>query len=60
MVDRIRDLGATVMVIPAPAALPELISRIARLWAELHEADPELAMELVRKLPETQIERAYR
>lgn len=28
-----------------------------RLWAELHEADPALALELARKLPGMQIRR---
>ncbi len=38
MADRIRGLGATVSVVPAPDALPDLVSRIARLWAELAQA----------------------
>lgn len=57
MADRIRGLGATVTVVPAPEALPDLVSRIARLWAELHEADPELALEVARKLPAMEIRR---
>lgn len=57
MPDRLKGLGATVMVVPAPAALPDLVSRIARLWAELHEADRELALELARKLPAMEIRR---
>lgn len=59
MPDRIPALGAIVLVVPARDALPDLLARIARLWAELHEADPELALELARKLPETKIERKY-
>lgn len=43
---------------PAPPELPTLIARIARLWAELHEADRDLALELARKLPGMTIERA--
>lgn len=55
--DRIKSLGATVIAVPAEAAIPDLISRIARLWAELHEADVGLALELARKLPTMRIER---
>lgn len=57
MAARLKGLGATVVVVPAPEALPELVSRIARLWAELHEADRELALELARKLPTMEIRR---
>lgn len=60
MPERIERLGATVFQVPAAAALPDLIARIARHWAELHEADPALALELARKLPETEIRRADR
>lgn len=60
MADRIHELGATVLVVPAPDALPDLVSRIARLWAELHEADRDLALEVARKLPRMRIERAYK
>jgi hypothetical protein len=55
MADRIHELGATVVAVPAPDALPDLLSRIARLWAELHEADRDLALELARKLPDMTI-----
>ena len=55
--DRIDELRATVFDVPSPDALPDLIARIARLWAELHEADAELAAELARKLPATEIQR---
>ncbi len=57
MADRIHGLGTTVMVVPAPEALADLVARIARLWAELHEADRDLALELARKLPSMRIER---
>jgi hypothetical protein len=56
--DRIAHLAATVFAVPPPDDLPTLIGRIARLWAELHEADRDLALELARKLPETEISRA--
>lgn len=57
MPDRIHGLGATVLEVPAPDQLPALIGRVARLWAEIHEADRELALELARKLPEMEIRR---
>ena len=56
--DRIPSLGAVVIHVPSPPELPTLIARIARLWAELHEADRELALELARKLPGVEISRA--
>lgn len=56
--ERIGDLGATVFAVPAREDIPALVARIARLWAELHEADPELALELARKLPTVRITRA--
>jgi len=52
------NLGAVVLNVPAREELPALVSRVARLWAELHEADRELALELARKLPEMEIRRA--
>jgi hypothetical protein len=55
--DRIQGLAATVFYVPLRAELPKLISRIARPWAELHEADPALARELARKLPAMEIRR---
>ena len=58
MPDRIDALGATVLVVPTRDQLPDLVARVARLWAEIHEADPELALELARKLPTTEISRA--
>lgn len=57
MPDRIHDLGATVLRVPAPEELPDLLARIARLFAELHTADPELAAELLTKLPAMRIYR---
>ncbi len=57
MPDRIDRLGATVFTVPSPDALPDLIARIARLWAELHEADRALALEVARKLPGMEIRR---
>jgi len=58
MADYIPVLGAVVLKVPAREELPALVSRVARLWAELHEADRELALELARKLPEMEIRRA--
>jgi hypothetical protein len=55
----LRGLGATVMAVPTPDTLPELVARIVRLWAELHEADRQLALELARKLPDAEITRSY-
>lgn len=55
--DRLRALGANVDRVPTAAELPTLIARIVRLWAELHEADRELALELARKLPTAEITR---
>lgn len=55
---RIEKLSATVFNIPGPDQLPVLLGRIARLWAEVYLADPALALELARKLPETEIARA--
>lgn len=55
--DRLKGLGATVFNVPEPDDIPALISRIARLWAELHEADGELALELAAKLPTMEIRR---
>jgi hypothetical protein len=56
--DRLHALGATVIRTPEQAELPDLIARIVRLWAELHEADPALAHELARKLPAADIRRS--
>jgi hypothetical protein len=44
--------------VPTQDELPDLVARIVRLWAELHEADPALARELARKLPAAQIRRS--
>jgi hypothetical protein len=57
-VDRIKDLGATVLAVPGQDDVPALVARIVRLWAELHEFDADLALELARRLPTTRIERA--
>lgn len=46
-----------VLRVPPAADLPDLVARIVRLWAELHEADPALARELARKLPAAGIRR---
>lgn len=56
--DRLQGLGATVMRVPDRQELPNLVARIVRLWAELHEADPALARELARKLPAAEIRRS--
>jgi hypothetical protein len=55
--DRLHDLGANVIRVPERSELPELVARIVRLWAELHEADAPLARELARKLPNARINR---
>lgn len=55
--DRIDRLGATVFKVPSPDDLPDMVARVARLWAEIHEADPELALEVARKLPDMEIRR---
>ena len=57
MPDRIGRLGAAVFSVPSREDFGQHISHITRLWAELYEADPELALELARKLPETEISR---
>jgi hypothetical protein len=51
------QLGATVLRVPAADELPNLIARIARLWAELHEANPALALTVARALPAMKIKR---
>lgn len=58
MSEQIPALGAVVFTPTASADWPTQIALIARLWAELHEADPELARELARKLPHMEIRRA--
>lgn len=55
MNDRITNLGAIVTRIPEQGNLPDLVARVTRLWAEIHAANPELALELARKLPEAEI-----
>jgi hypothetical protein len=56
--DRISVLGAVVMEVPsAERVTSTLIPRICRLWAEIHEFDPDLALELARKLPDMKITR---
>lgn len=57
MTDRIHALGATVTRVPEAHELPDLVARVARLWAEIHAADPELAAELARRLPAMEITR---
>jgi hypothetical protein len=58
--DRIHTLGAVVMEVPsAERVTSTLIPRICRLWAEIHEFDPDLALELARKLPDMKIMRQY-
>ena len=51
------QLGATVCKVPEPGEIPALVARIARLWAELHEADRELALAVARSLPHMEIRR---
>lgn len=55
MSGRIHGLGAIVTRVPEPEELPDLVARVARLWAEIHAADPELADELARRLPDTEV-----
>lgn len=50
MDDRIKALGADVFRVPTYEELPDIVARIARLWAELALADRDLADELARKL----------
>lgn len=50
-------LGAVVSKVPNPDELPTLVAKIARLWAELHEANPSLALEVARALPSMKITR---
>lgn len=57
MSDRIERLGATVWRRPNKDELPDAVARVARLWAEIYEADRELALELARKLPTMEIRR---
>lgn len=57
MADRIQGLGVTVLKVPSADEIQTLVPKIARLWAELHEADPALAAELLRKLPKMEIRR---
>jgi len=38
--------------------IPLLVARIARLWAELHEFDREMALEVARSLPRMEIMRS--
>ena len=54
---RIPHLDATVLKVPPRKDLPDLVARVARLWAEIHEADRELALELAAKLPTMEIHR---
>jgi hypothetical protein len=51
------QLGATVLKVPEPGEIPALVARIARLWAELHEADPNLARAVARSLKDMEIKR---
>lgn len=60
MTDRIQKLGATVFTVPSREQLPDLVARVARLWAEIHEADSALALEIARKLPDMEIRRVDR
>ncbi len=43
--ERIKELGANVSKIPNPEEISILVPRIIRMWAELHEADRDLALE---------------
>jgi hypothetical protein len=46
-----------VLQVPTEDDVPALVARIARLWAELHEYDRELALTVARSLPSMEIER---
>jgi len=51
------QLAATVFKVPEPGEIPALVARIARLWAELHEADRDLALAVARSLSRMEISR---
>jgi hypothetical protein len=51
------QLSATVFKVPEPGEIPALLARIARLWAELHEYDRDLALVVARSLPRMEIRR---
>lgn len=53
-------MGAIVLRVPERDEIPTLVARIARLWAELHEADPELALRVAAGLPHMTITRSDR
>lgn len=52
---RLITLGATVDTVPEPSELPNLVAAVARCWASIHLADPDLARELLRRLPKMEI-----
>ncbi len=55
MKHRLVRLGARVETVPTAAELPALVAAVARHWASIHLADPDLARELLRRLPRMQI-----
>jgi len=54
---RLHDIGATVLEVPPSAAIPGLAARIIQLWAELHEADGDMATDLAEMLLGMEIRR---
>lgn len=54
---RLKEIGANVWKTPGPEELPVLISRVTRLWAEISEADRDLALQLAAMLPTMKIRR---
>lgn len=54
---RLKEIGANVWKTPEMEELPGLISRVARLWAEISEADRDLALQIAAMLPTMKIRR---
>jgi hypothetical protein len=48
---RLVTLGAIISKVPKAPELPNLIAVVAHCWASIHLADPDLARELLRRLP---------
>lgn len=54
---RLKEIGANVWKTPETEELPGLISRVTRLWAEISEADRDLALQIAVMLPTMKIRR---
>ncbi|WP_105415224.1 hypothetical protein [Neorhizobium sp. T25_27] len=54
---RSKEIGANVWKTPEIEELPGLISRVTRLWAEISEADRDLALQVASMLPTMKIRR---